>query len=155
MRFKFIEAEKATYPIRLMCRLLEVTPSGFYAWRNRRESEHAIRDRQLAVKVRASHKASRGTYGSPRVFKDLRDDGEKVSKKRVARLMRENELTGQAPKRFRRSFIAGRTWDPTFQPGQSFDEHRIARRLIGSPIANSAPGGAAVSFKSPLSAPVR
>jgi len=103
MRFEFIEAEKAMFPIRLMCRVLRVTASGFYAWRTRPESKRAIRDRQLTVKVRAFHEASRGTYGSPRILEDLQEDGEKVSRKRVARLMRENELTGQMPRRFRRT----------------------------------------------------
>jgi len=103
MRFEFIEAEKAMFPIRLMCRVLRVTASGFYAWRTRPESKRAIRDRQLTVKVRAFHAASRGTYGSPRILEDLQEDGEKVSRKRVARLMRENELTGQMPRRFRRT----------------------------------------------------
>jgi transposase InsO family protein len=103
MRFEFIEAEKAMFPIRLMCRVLRVTATGFYAWRSRPESKRAARDRQLTAKVRAFHEASRGTYGSPRILKDLQEDGEKVSRKRVARLMRENDLTGQMPRRFRRT----------------------------------------------------
>lgn len=103
MRFAFIEAEKALFPIRVMCRVLQVTVSGFYAWRKRPKSEHARRDEQLAVKVRAFHRTSRGTYGSPRVCRDLRAEGEGVGRKRVARIMREQGIRGCPPRRFRKT----------------------------------------------------
>ena len=64
-----------------------MSPSGFYAWQQRPESAHAVRDRQLRVLIRASHEASRGAYGSPRVLEDLLEQGMRVSRKRVARLM--------------------------------------------------------------------
>ena len=95
MRFAFIDAERASFPVTLLCRVLQVTRTGFYAWLKRPESKHRKRDLQLAVKIKAYHKASRGTYGSPRIYDDLKEDGESVSKKRVARLMRENAVTGQ------------------------------------------------------------
>ena len=66
MRFAFIEAEKATLPVTMTCRLLKVSRSGFYASRGRRESTRAGEDRRLLVNIKASHTASRGTYGSPR-----------------------------------------------------------------------------------------
>jgi len=103
MRFAFIEAEKALFPIRVMCRVLQVTVSGFYAWRKRSKSEHARRDEQLAVKVRALHKTSRGAYGSPRIHRDLQVEGEAVGRKRVARIMCEQGLTGRTPRRFRKT----------------------------------------------------
>ena len=65
MRFAFIEAEKARFPVTMMCRLLEVSRSGFYASSGRRESTRAGEDRRLLVNIKASHTASRGTYGSP------------------------------------------------------------------------------------------
>ena len=71
MRFAFIEAEKARFPVTMMCRLLEVSRSGFYASRGRRESTRAGEDRRLLVNIKASHTASRGTYCSPRVHRDL------------------------------------------------------------------------------------
>jgi putative transposase len=78
-----------------------VSPSGFYAWHRRPESRRAARDRQLRVRIRASHTASRGRYGRPRIWRDLRDEGEQVSEKRVARLMRVDQLRARPRKRFR------------------------------------------------------
>jgi putative transposase len=69
---------------------LQVTRSGFYAWQRRPESAHARRDRQRRVLVRASHDASRRAYGRPRIWKDLVEEGERVSEKRVGRLRRED-----------------------------------------------------------------
>jgi putative transposase len=66
---------------------LGVSPSGFYAWQQRPKSRHTVRDRPLRVLIRASHETSRRAYGSPRVLEDLREQGEAVSRKRVARLI--------------------------------------------------------------------
>ena len=101
MRFRFIEAEKADYPIRLICRCLAVSRSGYYAWRRRPSSARAKQDARLKVEIAASHSASRRTYGSPRILRDLREDGHQVSRKRVARLMRELGLEGRRKRRFR------------------------------------------------------
>ncbi len=68
MRFRFVEAEKAYYPIRLMCRCLAVSRSGYYAWRKRPPSSRAKQDVRLQVEIAASHTASRRTYGSPRIL---------------------------------------------------------------------------------------
>jgi putative transposase len=103
VRFAFIQAEKANYPVTVLCRSLHVTKSGFYAWRGRPESEHSKTDRRLKVKIRASHEASKRRYGSPRVHEDLKVSGEQVSRKRVARLMREDELVGRKKRRFVRT----------------------------------------------------
>jgi putative transposase len=101
VRFRFIEAEKAYYPIRLLCRCLAVSRSGFYAWRTRRVSARAKQDARLKVEISASHSVSRRTYGSPRILRDLREEGHRVSRKRVARLMRELGLEGCRKRRFR------------------------------------------------------
>ncbi len=101
MRFRFIEAEKALYPIRLLCRCLEVSRSGYYAWRKRPLSERAKQDARLKVEISASHTASRRKYGSPRILRDLREQGHRVARKRVARLMRELGLEGRRKRRFR------------------------------------------------------
>jgi len=77
-----------------------VSPSGFYDWRQRPESARTVRDRQLRVAIRASHEASHRHYGRPRVWKDLHEAGERVSEKRVGRLMREEGLRARARKRF-------------------------------------------------------
>ncbi len=101
MRFRFIEAEKADYPVRLLCRCLAVSRSGYYAWRERPMSARTKQDARLRVEIAASHSASRRTYGSPRIIRDLREEGHRVSRKRVARLMRELGLEGRRKRRFR------------------------------------------------------
>jgi putative transposase len=75
--------------------------SGFYAWRERPESAHAVEDRRLSVLVRAAHEHGRKTYGSPRVHAELVDDGERLSRKRVARLMREQKLVARQRRRYK------------------------------------------------------
>ena len=90
MRFAFIAAEKASFPVRLLCRVLEVSRAGFYAWQHRAPSPHAQVDARLGLEIAAIHAASRQRYGSPRVHVELGDRGHRVSQKRVARLRREN-----------------------------------------------------------------
>ncbi len=101
MRFRFIDAEKAFFPITLLCRCLTVSRSGYYAWRNRPPSARVQQDARLKVEISASHSASRRTYGSPRIIRDLLEEGHRVSRKRVARLMRELGLEGRRKRRFR------------------------------------------------------
>ena len=101
MIFAWIDAEKADFPITKLCQVLRVSTSGFYASRSRPESKHAREDRRLRALVRASFEGSRTYYGSPRVYRDLIEDGERVSPKRVARLMQEDRLVARARKRFK------------------------------------------------------
>lgn len=101
MRFAFIAAEKANYPVRLLCRCLAVSRSGFYAWLVRDPCARRRRDAQLAVEVAASHTASRRTYGSMRVLRDLREKKIRISRKRIVRLMRERGLVARRRRRFR------------------------------------------------------
>jgi putative transposase len=89
------------HSVTILCRCLDVARSGFYAWQGRPESRHARRDRQLRVRVRASHEASRRAYGRPRIWKDLIEDGERISEKRVGRLMREEGIVARARRRFK------------------------------------------------------
>ena len=96
-----MNAEKASFPIRKMCRALQVSRSGLYAARGRPESTHTRVDRRLRVLVQASFAESRRRYGSPRVYKDLIEQGIRVSPKRVARLMQEDELKARARKRYK------------------------------------------------------
>ncbi len=100
MRFAFIQAEKASFPVAAMCRVLQVAKSGFYAWRSRPESPRTGDDRRLKVQIRASHAASKRRYGCPRIHEDLKAAGEQVSRKRVARLMKEEGIVGRRKKRF-------------------------------------------------------
>ena len=101
MRFRFIASEKAHHALSLLCRCLRVTRSGFYVWQGRPESARAKRDRQLKVLVHASFAASKGRYGSPRIHRDLLEGKERVSRKRVIRLMQEERLKARVRKRFK------------------------------------------------------
>ena len=91
---------QATFPIATLCRVLRVSPSGFYAWSQRRLSRRAVQDVRLTATITASHARSDGTYGAPRVLHDLREVGERVGRKRVARLMRTAGLRGVSRRRF-------------------------------------------------------
>ena len=101
MKFAFIDAEKAQWPIAMLCPVLGVSSSGYYAWRRRPPSERAKRDARLAVEVRLAHKRGRGQYGSPRVHRELKAHGHRIGKKRVERLMRQEGIQGQRKRRFR------------------------------------------------------
>jgi transposase InsO family protein len=101
VKFAFIAAEKARAPVAVLCRILEVSRSGFYAWEERGPSSRSADDRRLAVLIAAIHKASGGTYGSPRVHDELTDNGVFVSRKRVARLMSELGLESVRKRRFK------------------------------------------------------
>ena len=103
MKFAFIEAEKATWPIEVLCAVLGVSRSGYYAWKTRPASARATADAQLVGEISASHTRSRKTYGSPRVFADLKARGRRVGRKRVARLMREHGFAAKCKRRFRRT----------------------------------------------------
>lgn len=103
MRYQLIESEKADCSIVRMCRLLGVSRSGYYAWRSRACSRRAAEDRDLAAVIARIHRSSRGTYGSPRICTELRDDGHDVGRRRVARLMKTQGLRGVPVRRFFRS----------------------------------------------------
>ena len=80
MRFAFIAAEKANHAVSILCRCLRVTRSGFYAWSRRGLSARAQRDLVLRTKLRAFHAASHDRYGRPRLWKDLKEDGEAIAR---------------------------------------------------------------------------
>jgi transposase InsO family protein len=103
MKFAFIAREKATYPVDLLCSVLGVSRSGFYASQGRPLAARDREDQQLAVHVAAAHRASRGRYGSPRVHRELRAQGQEVGRHRVARLMREQGLRARTKRRFQRT----------------------------------------------------
>ncbi len=103
MRFAFIDAEKASFHITLMCRVLGVASSGYYAWLARKPSNRSRDNELLKVNVRAIHERSRQRYGSPRVHRELVRSGHRVSKKRVERLMREDGLKARPKRRFRKT----------------------------------------------------
>ncbi len=98
-----IRAEQANFPVAFMCRLLGLSPSGYYAWEQRPVSQRQQDDEALIPKIKASHRSGRGHYGSPRIYDDLKAQGETAGRHRIARLMRENGITARPLKRFRRT----------------------------------------------------
>jgi len=101
MKFAFILAEKAHFPIAFMCRYLGVSSSGLYAWRRRPPSAHDVQDQRLKVLVHEAHQLGRKYYGSPRVHWALKKQQVRVSRKRVVRLMQEEGLVGRVRRKFR------------------------------------------------------
>ena len=91
---------QAAYPIATMCRLLGVSPSGYYAWVKRRPSRRAWANAELSEQIRIAHAGSRGTYGSPRVQAELAAQGIRAGRKRIARLMAESGLAGVSRRKF-------------------------------------------------------
>ena len=89
-----MKAHQAEFRIATMARVLGVSPSGYYAWRKRKRSAREHSDEALSARVRESHRRSRGTYGAPRIHAELAAEGTQVSRKRVARVMREAGLCG-------------------------------------------------------------
>lgn len=101
MRFVFIRAHERIFHITTMCRVLEVSRAGFYKWRAQPLAERVKADWVLAARIRAIHTGRRRAYGSPRVHRELRDEGIRCGEKRVARVMREQGIRASAPRRFR------------------------------------------------------
>jgi len=101
--YEFIKAHTKRFNVRTMCRVLEVAPSGYYAWLQKPVCQRALEDIRLLRLIRASHMASHGIYGAPRVFLDLREAGETCSKHRVMRLMRVNKIRAVRGYRIRHS----------------------------------------------------
>lgn len=101
MIYRFVEAHRKEYPVTVMCRVLEVSTTGYYAWRGRPESERSRANRVLLAQIRAAHKRGRGTYGSPRIYRELDAAGVACSLNRVARLMRSADIRGRRRPKFR------------------------------------------------------
>lgn len=99
----FIQENVADFPVQVLCEVLGVSRSGYYAWARRAESARATADRALSAEIQAAHHASRARYGSPRVHAELRARGRRVGRKRVARLMRGMGLAARRRRRFRRT----------------------------------------------------
>jgi putative transposase len=98
MKYQFIAEHRHECAITLMCRVLDVSVSGYYAWSKRPPSQHSQKDAQLAEYVKTAFQANRRVYGNPRIHAELRDQGIKCAPKRVARLMREQGLFAKRPR---------------------------------------------------------
>ena len=100
MKYQFIRSQRTHFKVAVMCRVLEVSKSGYYDWRNRPESPRAKRHRYLLTKIRQAHIESRKIYGAPRIHAELVDQGEQVGKNTVANLMRRAQIQSKVHKRF-------------------------------------------------------
>ena len=127
-RYAFIAAEKASFPVRRGCKLLEVSTSGFYAWSGRPLSQAAARRVRLAVEVAATHGASDGIFGYRRVHRELAEAGQVVSAHLVRRLMREQDLHGSQPRAYRVTTVQ----DPDAVPAPDLLERNFKSSVPGS-----------------------
>lgn len=105
-----------------MCRVFGVSPSGFYAWNGRGLSARAVRDAELTVRIRVFHARSKGAYGAPNIHADLREEGEHVGKKRVARLMKADGLQGVS----RRKWVTTTVRDANAQPAADLVQRQFS-----------------------------
>jgi len=101
MRFQFIEDHRDEFPITRMCKVLEVSRSGYYAWRGRPPSEREMANQALYKQIKAVYNQTHGTYGSPRIYQELKKQGVTCSENRVARLMRLRGLQARQAKAYR------------------------------------------------------
>jgi transposase InsO family protein len=126
MRFEFIAAQRLKYPLPVLCRVLEVSVSGYYAWRKRPVSQRTEANQALVAHIKAVHQASYETYGSPRIHAELVAQGYACGRHRIARLMRQHGL--QAKQGHRRRFTTiRRAGDP------------VAPNLLDRPFQATAP----------------
>lgn len=103
MRFRLIDAAKKDFPVARLCKVLDVSPSGYFAWKNRPASPRQREDLVLLALLRSAFRRWRETYGSPRMTHELREQSLVPGRRRVARLMRENGLSAHQPRRCRRT----------------------------------------------------
>jgi len=120
-RMRFIDVEKAAYPIRLLCRVVGVSRAGYYAWARRGPSRRATADAALTEEIRRIHSTSRQTYGSPRIHAALCAQGTRVSRKRVVRLMQRAGLHGCVARRKLRTTVR----DPQATPAPDLVQRRF------------------------------
>jgi len=123
--FEFIRAEKANYPVRLMCRVIGVSSSGFYSWL-KDGSKREVKDRELLGIIKKVFGEFRETYGSPRIYDELKERDVSCGKARVERLMRENGLTPPRKQKYRVTT-------------KSNPKHPVAENLLQRDFSASAP----------------
>jgi len=101
VKYGFIRDHRREYRVTLMCRVFQVSRSGYYAWVNRPESRRSVANRRLLSQIRIAYARNRGVYGSPRITEDLRDQGHVCNEKRVARLMRVHGIRAKTVRKFK------------------------------------------------------
>jgi putative transposase len=139
MKFQLIDVAKEEFPVQRLCDVLGVSASGYFAWRGRPASRRQRDDLILLAHVRSAFAQSNGTYGSPRMTRELQDEGLAISRRRTARLMAENGLKARQKRRFKRTT----------------DSHHgfpVAPNLLGQDFAAERPNtkwGADISYGAP------
>jgi putative transposase len=127
VKYAFVQEHHRSWPVGVMCRVLRVSRSGYYSWRKRPPSRRQQRQEELLAKIRIAHQENRELYGSPRVCRALRIDGETVSRNTVAKLMREANIRAKQRRRF-----VPRTTNSTHQKP-------VARNLLDRDFTASEP----------------
>ena len=117
MRFALVDQAKKDFPVHRLCQVLGVSQSGYFAWKDRPASRRQRDDLVMLAHVRSAFALSNGTYGSPRMARELRDDGFAIGRRRTARLMRENGLRGRQKRRFKRTTDSEHSWPIALRPG--------------------------------------
>ncbi len=107
-----MKTNQADFPVRAMCRVLDLSSSGYYTWLKRGPSARAQRDAELVVKIKKAHDDNRRVYGRPRIHAELKDEGELVGEKRVGRLMKAAGIVGVSRRRGPRTTIRGKDVRP-------------------------------------------
>jgi transposase InsO family protein len=103
VRYQFVQGNNGQFAVRSLCKVMDVAPSGFYAWRRRPQSARVAADEALAKQIETVAQMSRGSYGSPRVYQELRAQGVSCGRNRVARLMRRHGITARRKRRFKKT----------------------------------------------------
>lgn len=103
MKYRVVDAERAEFPVESLCKVVGVSPSGYYAWKTRVPSKRQRDDMVYLAHIRSLFKESNGTYGSPRMHEDLKEEGLAIGRRRTARLMRDNGLKARQKTRFKRT----------------------------------------------------
>ncbi|MCB0706412.1 MAG: IS3 family transposase, partial [Saprospiraceae bacterium] len=123
--YKFIENHRNQFPVEMMCRVMDVNRSGYYAWRNRPVSNRSAENQRLTEQIRNIFYASKQIYGSPRITQELKAQGVDISRPRVARLMKKNHLRSRMKRKFvhttdskHKFTISPNLLDRAFQPGK-------------------------------------
>jgi HTH-like domain len=110
MRFQLIDRAKQDFPVHRLCEMLGVSQSGYFAWKDRPASRRQRDDMVMLAHVRSAFALSNGTYASPRMTRELQDEGFAIGRRRTARLMRENGLRGRQKRRFKRTTDSEHAW---------------------------------------------
>lgn len=129
MRFAFIRAHASQYRITTMCRVLQVSKAGYYAWETRAPSARTRETQALLTQITVLHRASQRRYGSPRVHRELRAHGSRVSRKRVEHVMRQHGLRAKGVRRWRVTTVA----DPTAAPAPNTLDRQFAPSTYAAP----------------------